>query len=148
MVRETRAIGYPLVDDLAVILRAEQERRSGRPDRAMEMLVKILDGKELYQARVAMMHASADSGRFEDLLTHAKWLESNRGRAYIEFNGRYVLQSMNAVDSNAARLYKALALRELDRPAEAKKALAEFDAIWEPGTLPAYLRDLRTRAAL
>lgn len=136
-------LGYPLVDNLALILRAEQARLSGAPERAISMLDAGIDGNELYQAHVARLHAYADAKRHEDVIREARWLSTHRGRAYVEYGSHYIFQSLNVADSNLATLHAAEALIKLGRRDEARRELATFDRFWPTEDLPPYLRKLR-----
>ena len=143
----TRALGYPLVDNLAAILHAERLRLAGKPGQAIDLLQRTLDGHELYQAHAALLRASEQAGRWETALREARWLAGHRGLAYVEYNSRYILQALNVADSNLAHLAAANALARLGREAEARRELARFDALWPAAGLTPYLRTRRDAVA-
>ncbi|WP_396616133.1 putative peptide modification system cyclase [Lysobacter soli] len=93
----------PQLAELAAIVKARQALNAGDADKAIEQLTPYLSGKERYQTRVALMDAYLKAGRTKDALTQARWLESNRGRAYIELDCGHCLQALNVADSNSAR---------------------------------------------
>lgn len=106
----------PNVARLSVILRAEQSRLAGNPQRAAELLQSLLDGNEPYQAHVALMSAYADAGRHGQAADEARWLRRRRGLAYGELDCGYCRQAMNVADSNLAAEREREWVRQSTRP--------------------------------
>jgi putative peptide modification system cyclase len=99
----------PNVEDLATVLGAEQERRSGHPLKAVALLESRLNGREHYQAHVALMEAYADSANSAAALEQSRWLQQRRGLAYAELDCGNCRQALNVADSAiAARREKEL----------------------------------------
>jgi len=130
----------PALKELEAVLDAEVLRAAGQAKDAVALLKPFLDGSEKFQTRVALQEAYADAGEAGNALEQARWLESHRGLAYIEFECGHCLQAMNVTDSNIAGLREAELLVQLQRPAEARKALQDFSRAWPAETLPEQLR--------
>ena len=113
----------PNVEDLTTVLRAEQERRSGHPQKAVALLESRLDGREHYQAHVALMEAYADSANYSAALEQSRWLQQRRGLAYAELDCGNCRQALNVADSAiAARREKELQRQSTDTAAATPKS--------------------------
>jgi len=121
-------------------VRAGLERSSGQHEAAISRLRGLLTGSELPQTHAALLETYYLAGRFEEVVTEARWLAAHRGRAYIETNGGQAMQSLNVADTRLARLRAAEALLKLSRPKEAQQEVRAFLDAWPPGVMPAYLR--------
>ena len=92
----------PNIDRLRGVLRASRARIKGDPEQAVVLLSKQIDGQELIQTRVALMHAYSDAGREAEARQQAEWIKRNLGRAYVEINVDQLLQPLNVADARAA----------------------------------------------
>ena len=92
----------PNIDRLRGVLRASRVRIKGDPEQAVVLLSKQIDGQELIQTRVALMHAYSDAGREAEARQQAEWIKRNLGRAYVEINVDQLLQPLNVADARAA----------------------------------------------
>ena len=127
-------------DKMLAVVKAEDERLSGRPEEAVLRLQGQIDGTELVQTRVALRAALAASGRNEEALQQAQWLLQHRGRAYMESNASQVLQALNVLDTRMAHLYAADALLAVQSTQPAADQVAELLRVWPRDRLPDYLR--------
>ena len=93
----------PAVAELTAVVRAEQVRRGGRPQVAIDLLAPLLSGNERYQTRVALMHAYRDAGQEASAQAQAEWLQRRRGLAYVDNPCGYCLQALNVGDARALR---------------------------------------------
>jgi putative peptide modification system cyclase len=93
--------------ELAAVVKSRIALREGRTKDAIHLLQPYLVGRERYQTRVALMEAYLQDGRKTEALEQARWLQKNRGRAYIELDCGHCLQALNVSDSNAAKRREA-----------------------------------------
>ena len=101
--------------ELVAVVRAEQQRLSGEPQKAIDTLTPYLDDFSRFQTRVAAMHAYAEAGKALEAEAQTQWLLSRRGMAYAELQCGYCMQPMNVMDvSQLARM----------RPAERSRVAA------------------------
>lgn len=136
---------HPPVDSLLSILDARQALRRQDPAGAIDLLLPVTDGSELFQVRVALQEAYTAAGQPEKALVQARWLKANRGRAYSEFGGcKWCQQPLNVVDARLADLRVAELLAGQSRAAEAKRELELFDRYWPASVLPDQPRLRRT----
>jgi putative peptide modification system cyclase len=123
-------LGYPAVDDMLAVLRAELALQQRQPAAAIEGLRARLAGGELNTVHGVLSRAYEQAGRLADARREAEWLGTHRGRAFVEFNNQAQLQPWNVLQSNLAWLRAAeLAVRAQDEAA-ARAALDKFRAAW------------------
>ncbi|WP_367381048.1 putative peptide modification system cyclase [Stenotrophomonas cyclobalanopsidis] len=97
------------VDDLrsrqmVTLVEANADRLQGHAAEALARLQPLLDGTELFQARVVRwqtLAAEHDPGELEA----RQWLLANAGRAYAESAGSYVMQLVNTSELRQARTW-------------------------------------------
>jgi hypothetical protein len=109
----------------------------GRATEALALLSRLLDGTELFLARVTHAQALAASGRAADAAAAWRWLRTHRGRAWGEFNNSMMLRPLNVAWTQCAAL--RLAEAESKLPGEegaAAAALDEFLRAWPAAGLP------------
>ena len=123
-------LGYPSVDDLLAILRAELELQQGQSEVAVAGLRARLSGGELAWVHVVLRRAYAQAGKLDQARREADWLASHRGRAYVEFNNQYLLQPLNVLETNLALLHGAELARRANDAAAAATALRRLHAAW------------------
>ena len=90
--------------ELVTIVEANSERLAGANALAVKRLQPLLDGTELYQARVVLWQA-LDAQKGAQQQDARNWLLAQAGRAYAESAGSYVLQVFNTYDLRMARLH-------------------------------------------
>ena len=140
--------GYPNVEALARIARAERLRAAGEAEAAYSLLAPMLDGTELYQARSAALRALRDAGQHDEALQQAEWLIAHRGRAFIEWGNHRSQTVLNAIDARVAMLDRAELLETLGNRDTARVALDEFERIWTQPPAPIAERSRALRARL
>jgi putative peptide modification system cyclase len=84
------------------VVKAGQLRLAGKPGAAAAMLNPLIDGRELFQVRVALRDALAAAGLVDEVKAENERIASSRGKAYIENAGDQVLQAVNVADTRAA----------------------------------------------
>ena len=129
-----------VAEKMWLLLESNDPLLEGRPDRAMGMLGPQLDGAELVQARVAMLKALRAAGSLPAAREQARWLASNRGKAYVEANASQVLQTLNVLDTRLAVLQLAELYAATGDAAQAGEALQEFLSVWPKERLSPHLR--------
>ena len=131
------ALGYPAVDDMLAVLRAELAMQAGKPGSAIDQLrARLEGGGELNWVHGTLMRAYHAAGRLPEARAEAQWLATHRGRAFAEWNNQFLLQPLNVLESNLGHLYAAELAREADDAAGAEAALARLRVIWpEPPSL-------------
>ncbi len=139
--------GYPNIEAMARIVRAELLRAGGDAESAITLLVPMLDGAALYQTHSAALRAFRAAGRDADALAQADWLATHRGRALTEWGNVWSQSALNVIDARLALLERAELLQTLGRAAEASSALDEFERAWQrpPSALADRSRALRAR---
>ncbi len=100
------AMDDPMARQLLEAVKAGQSRLLGKPEEAIARLQPLLNGRELFQVRVALRDALAAAGQERPARRESEWIAAHRGQAYMEPAGDLVLQALNVADSNqaAARL--------------------------------------------
>lgn len=129
----------PALAELALVVRAEQQRLAGKPEAALRLLRPLVTGHERYQTRVALLKASVALDDTAAALEHARWLQQRRGLAYAELGCGYCLQALNVADSNIAALSEAEILQRSGKTAEALMQRARIGRVWLADTAPDYL---------
>ncbi len=86
-------------DEMLAIIDATALRESGKPEQALPLLKRWLDGREQYQLHVALRDTYVALGQAEWAQGEAVWLARNRGLAYAENAGSYVMQTRNVLDA-------------------------------------------------
>jgi len=89
---------------MVTLVEANADRLQGHAAEALARLQPLLDGTELFQARVVRWQALAaehDPGEPEA----RQWLLANAGRAYAESAGSYVMQLVNTSELRQARTW-------------------------------------------
>jgi putative peptide modification system cyclase len=136
-------LGQPLVSQMLVLAQARLAIAEDRAADAVALVSRLLDGSELYLARVTHAQALAAAGRATEAAAAWQWLRTHRGRAWAEFNLSGALRPLNVAWSQFA----ALALAEA-APAD-PEPLAGFVAAWPAESMPpsaaARLERLRAR---
>ena len=130
------ALGYPALDDMQAVLRAELDLQAGAADRAAAALRSRVDGGELNWVHVVLGRAYAQAGRLDEARTQAAWLASHRGRAFVEWNSQYLLQPLNVLESNLALLDAAEMARDANDEKAAQAALRPLAAAWRDPPAP------------
>ncbi|MFC5570949.1 putative peptide modification system cyclase [Lysobacter yangpyeongensis] len=133
-------LDIPQIAELATITKAARNRLADRPDDAIALLSPLFDGNERYQAHVEMMESLSLSGRNDEALWHARWLQQHRGTAYVELECGHCLQALNVVDSDRAIRIEAALLEKQGKAAEAARKLEDFNRLWPVEIQPAHLR--------
>lgn len=80
------------------IIEATTMIHAGQGEKAVLRLSRWIDGTEMFQLHVALRDAYQASGKSDASSAEEQWLESNRGRAYIEDAGNFILQAQNVRD--------------------------------------------------
>lgn len=124
------ALGYPAVDDMLAVLRAELALQESAPERAIAALGPRVDGGELNWVHVVLGRAYAQAGRLDDARAQADWVARHRGRAYVEFNSQYLLQPLNVLQTNLALLDAAEMARTANDDKAAQASLRRLVAAW------------------
>jgi hypothetical protein len=138
-------LGYPAVDDMLAVLRAEIALAEKAPDRALSELRPRLNGGELGWIHSVLLRVYRQSGAVADARRETEWLASHRGRAYVEWNSQYLLQPLNVLETDLALLTSAEIALETGSVDLARRQLAQFDAAWKrpPGFLARRVEALR-----
>lgn len=123
-------LGYPAVDDLLAVLRAELAMQQKQPAAAIEGLRARLDGGELNWVHGVLSRAYEQAGQLADARREAEWLGQHRGRAFVEYNNQSQLQPWNVLQSNLAWLRAAELAHRAGDEAGAQAALAKFRVAW------------------
>lgn len=110
----------------------------GKLDEAIALLPARAD--DLYQSRVMLYGLLSKAGRHSEAEAQARWLVSQRGRAYMEANASQTLQPLNVADSKMAQLWIAESLLAQGKTEPAARELAVFLAQWPLAQLPSQLR--------
>jgi len=124
----------PTLGNLLDVARAEIERASGKPENALAILKKLVNGSELYITHVALMEAYADAHNQAAALTEAQWLSTHRGRAYFESNMQLMLEPFNVAESDLALLRASELSNALGNESDARRSLTEFLHAWPQAT--------------
>lgn len=130
-------LGQPLTSQMLAVAQARLAIAEGRATEALALLSRLLDGTELFLARVTHAQALAASGRAADAAAAWRWLRTHRGRAWGEFNNSMMLRPLNVAWTQCAAL--RLAEAESKLPGEegaAAAALDEFLRAWPAAGLP------------
>jgi hypothetical protein len=138
-------LGYPAVDDMLAVLRAEIALAEKSPERALAELRPRLNGGELGWIHSVLLRVYRKTGAVADARREAEWLVNHRGRAYVEWNSQYLLQPLNVLETDLALLTSAEIALETGSIELARKQLAQFDAAWKrpPGFLARRVEALR-----
>jgi putative peptide modification system cyclase len=126
----TRDINYPVLVNLRQVAEAEIALAEHRPDDAIAMLAKNVDGTELYVTHVVLKDGYAANGKPVDALEEATWLASHRGRAYTEFGAEWVMAPFDVAEANLAMLDAARYARAAGRMGEARQWQDRFAKAW------------------
>lgn len=86
---------------MQAVLRGQHEIALGNPRGALAAIGPLLNGTELFQARVVERAAYEALGQTKDVQRVERWLSRHQGLAYAEQYGGYVLQTLNVSDSRA-----------------------------------------------
>jgi tetratricopeptide (TPR) repeat protein len=125
------ALGYPAVDDMMAIARAELDLQEKQPAEAVAKLRARVNGGELVMVHSVLLRAFMQTGELADARREAEWLSSHRGMAYVEFNSQSVLQPSNVLESDLALLSLAEIARQNGDVALAQRQLDRFLEIWK-----------------
>lgn len=99
MLAVARDVGDPRATQLVKLLLANEQRIAGDALGAAAQLRGMVDGSELFQVHSALATAYQSAGDQAAADRETAWMRSNRGRAYAEYAGSAVLQSLNVRDS-------------------------------------------------
>jgi hypothetical protein len=80
------------------------------------------------------------AGRHAEAEAQARWLSSQRGRAYIEANASQALQPLNVADAQMASLWLAESLAAQGKTGHAGEEVARLLARWPQERMPPQLR--------
>ncbi|HET7843770.1 MAG TPA: putative peptide modification system cyclase [Xanthomonadales bacterium] len=125
----------PVLAAQARVLRARIALASGDVAGAIAIATPLLDGREPVSAHVVLAAAYAASDRRADAAREWRWVATNRGRAWQEWNDEFVAQPMNVLDAALA----PLAVAELLAPEDEEAAGRELDGFlqrWDRSRLP------------
>ena len=134
------ALGYPAVDDMLAVLKAELAMQRNSPGAAIDSLRARLDGGELNWVHVVLLRAYEQAGRAQDAREQADWISTHRGRAYVEWNSQYLLQPLNVLESNLALLKVAELARDAGDAKSAQAALRQLQSAWSAPPVPVAAR--------
>jgi hypothetical protein len=141
LVQKAPALGYPAVDDMLAVLRAELAMQARKPEAAIDHLrARLGSGGELNWVHGTLMRAYRAGGHLQEARAEALWLASHRGRAFAEWNNQFLLQPLNVLESNLGHLYAAELARDADDAAAAEAGLARLHAIWPEPPAPVAAR--------
>jgi len=93
----------PRASQMVELVAANQERMDGNLTSAIQALRALVDGGELYQVHVVLRDALTAAGEHDAAAVEQRWIAAQRGRAYAENAGSYLLQALNVADSRAAQ---------------------------------------------
>jgi len=142
------ALGYPAVDDMLAIARAELALQAKSTPRALALLRARLGGGELAMVHSMLLRAYREDHAFADALREAEWLASRRGRAYVEWSSEYLLQPLSVMESDLALLSSAEIASEAGDAALARRQLEKFRAAWKQPPAPFARRVESVQASL
>jgi len=86
-------------NEMLAIIEATTLRSAGKARDAVPLLTRWLDGREQYQLHVALRETYAELGEATQTKAQEHWLAANRGLAYAENAGSYVMQTRNVLDA-------------------------------------------------
>lgn len=129
---------YSVLTAFERVTRAGWLGSQGKLDEAIALLPPRAD--DLYQSRVMLYGLLSKAGRHSEAEAQARWLVSQRGRAYMEANASQTLQALNVADSRMAQLWVAESLLAQGKKDPAARELAIFLAQWPLAQLPDQLR--------
>ena len=124
-------LGYPAVDDMHAVLRAEIALAEGDTTGALQALRERLKGGELAWIHALLLKIYRRDGAMVDARREAEWLATHRGRALAEWNSQYLMQPLNVVESNLALLAGAEIAAGAGDAAEAGRLLGNFESAWK-----------------
>lgn len=101
--RLAKALDDPRGTQMVAVLVANQDRVDGRAAESVQRLRTLIDGGELFQVHVALQDSLVAAGDQVAAAAEQRWLATQRGRAYAENAGSYLLQALNVHDSRAAQ---------------------------------------------
>jgi putative peptide modification system cyclase len=122
--------GYPTLQDMLAILRAELALSDNKPQQAVAELKARVQGSELYRVHAALLRAYRQENAVPEARLQADWLASHRGRAYVEWSSQYLLQPGNVLISNLALLDAAELALAVDDVAATKAHLDKLTRAW------------------
>jgi putative peptide modification system cyclase len=124
--------GYPVLEQMEAVARAEYARAQGRAKESIALLKALVDGNELCVVHVALLDAYASAGDEKAALAQAEWLASHRGRAYVEYAVERMLMPFNVAQSDLALLRAAELAHALGDRGKSQRSLDAFLNAW-PG---------------
>src|SRR4249919_1705920 len=130
------ALGYPAVDDMLAIARAELALQAKSTPRALALLRARLGGGELAMVHSMLLRSYQQEHAFADAQREAEWLASRRGRAYVEWSSEFLLQPLSVLESDLALLTSAEIASDAGDPALARRQLAKFRSAWKQPPAP------------
>ena len=129
---------YSVLSAFERILRAGVQGESGDLEGAIALLSPRPD--DMYQSRVMLYGLLSKAGRHAEAEAQARWLSSQRGRAYIEANASQALQPLNVADAQMASLWLAESLAAQGKTGHAGEEVARLLARWPQERMPPQLR--------
>jgi putative peptide modification system cyclase len=133
--------GFPLMEQLHVVLEAEAERLAGKPADAIARLAPIARTEiALAATHAALARAARDAKQTRTALREWRWLATHRGRAYMDWAAEGALAPLGVADTTLARLELARLSADSGDAKSARKELDLFLSAWPYDTLPQYLR--------
>jgi len=125
------ALGYPALDDMLAIAKAEVQIHGKNEQLGIELLRPRLNGGELALVHAMLLRAYMQNGALADARREAEWLVAHRGRAYVEGNSQYLLQPANVLESNLALLSLAEIAEQNGEVDSASSHLSQFKDAWK-----------------
>lgn len=135
----------PRVRQWQVLLQARVLMAAGRDIDAVALLREHVGSGGRYLTHSLLLQATRNTGDHMQALEQARWLQAQRGLAWVETGGFETAQPLNLLDSTVAWLDEAELLSELGRKDDAHAALARFDSAWLGERLPMSLQQRRQR---
>ena len=133
----TRSGDYPVLARTLAVVEAQLALADGKPAAAITQLQPLLDGTEPFIAHLVLMDAHAATGNSAAARKEARWLSSQRGRAYTEIGAGPVWVPYNVAQTTLALLADAGFSASVGDHEGARTALAAFTTAWpDPAALP------------
>ncbi len=133
--------GFPLVEQMQVVLHAESERIAGKPGSALARLRGLASRPEaIVPVHSALMRSLASAGDPRGAQAEAGWLDSHRGQAYVERSVADLVLPVNVFDTSLALLVRAEAAAQLPDHGQVQRMRARIVDAWDGQQLPASLQ--------
>ncbi|MDO5610351.1 MAG: putative peptide modification system cyclase [Pseudomonadota bacterium] len=120
---------YDQVEEMAALLEGRRRLALGDAAGVMALLSHDTQGAERYQTHVLLLEAARMRGDDQRALAEARWLQANRGRAWMESGAYASTQALAIIDSILAIKSEAELLDASD-PSAAAAARMRFQQAW------------------